>query len=1260
MEYRILGPLEVFDNGTPVALGGAKRRSLLAILLLHANETVPSSRLIDELWDERPPETAPNTLHVYLSQLRKVLGPDAVKRRAAGYELRLDGNFFDLAHFERLVAEASNQEPGKRAATLQEALELWRGSPLAGVGGEQFVQREAQRLEELRLAALADRIDADLALGRHAEVVGELGRLVAAHPLRERLRAQLMLALYRSGRQAEALALYARTRKELVDELGIEPSAALQQLERGILQHDPALDLGLAQVASNGKANTAEPVVAREDERRKLVTVMFAHVNAQADADPELLHPIMRRATDAAVGVMERHGAAAEALPGSRVLGAFGVPSIHEDDAVRALRAALELRGAIERFSAETTAGIVTRIGIETGELLVERGRPLASLSGVPVDEAASLERSAQPGEILIGDATAKLTRARARLAPASASGIRLLELTPEAPLLRRRLDTPMIGRERELEQLRQAFARVVREQCSYLFTVLGPAGIGKSRLAAAFRAALPPDVHALAGRCLAYGDGISHWPLLEVVKQLVGEGGADELAPLLGDLDGAEQIAERIAAAIGHGESGATREETFSAVRKLFQRLARERPLVLFFDDFQWAEPTFLDLVDHVVDLARDSPLLVVCLARPELLDERPTWGGGKPNGTSLTIGPLTDRESDLLLSSLGPEGLSPDDRARITEAAEGNPLFLEQMLAMLQETSDESVGAPRHLVAPPTIHALLAARLDRLEWGPRQVLERASVVGNEFSARAVRELARGVPGDLEVQLETLVRKEFIRSERSRSLREAAYRFRHHLIRDVAYESLPKAARGDLHERFARWLSTTAGPEAAEYDEILGYHLEQAYRYRLAMGQSTEAAADLAGAAFDRLGAAGRRAFARGDLPATVSLLRRALALRPPHEPEHQQLSVDFGDALRAAGDLGGAQSELARTSAAARATGNEAAEANARVSLLRLEMQTRPRLSFRSVEQECRALIRKLDGPEDERGLAAAWGVLARVSWFRGRAAATEEALREVMRHAERGGDARIRNSALYLMSGVAFTGPRPVRDAIALCEWVLHRGGAVGHAAAAAYRALAGLHGMAGDSALAAEYIERDQAVMADLGTSLALGSALVLYAEVDAFAGDFDAAESKIAAACEHFERIGDLPSLSTAAALRGHFLCRRNQIDEARHWHAVAMETSFADDVQTQIPARSLGAKLAAHVGDAAEAHALAEGAVALADETDLLNYRGNAYRDLAEVLGVLGDPTGARAALQRALSVFEAKGNAVWAAAARDSLSATR
>ncbi|HEX6701963.1 MAG TPA: BTAD domain-containing putative transcriptional regulator [Gaiellaceae bacterium] len=1265
MEYRILGPLEVLDNGRSVALGGAKPRSLLAILLLHANETVPAKRLIHELWDERPPETAANALQVYISQLRKVLGPDSLLRRAGGYELRLDGNFFDLARFEGLVAKAAGQKPAKVAAVLREALGLWRGAPLSDVGGERFARSESQRLEEVRLAVLADRIDADLALGRHAELVGELGRLVAAHPLRERLRAQLMLALYRSGRQADALAVYQRTRKELVEGLGIEPSPALQRLERRILQQDPELEVALPPAELDGEPMIPRlPVAARVDERRKVVTILFALIEVDPELDPELRHRVTRRAADAAVAVLENHGAAAEAVPGSRVLGVFGVPSVHEDDALRALRAAVELRETIERLSPElvpeASPRIATRMGIATGEILVERGRPLAAISGPAVEDAARLERTAQPEEILIARATERLIRGKALVERGGEAAARLLELTPDAPLLQRRHDTAMIGRERELDQLHEAFARAVRERCSYLFTVLGPAGIGKSRLAAELRAALPADVQVLAGHCLPYGEGITYWPVVEIVKQLVGEGGRDELATLLRDLDGAEVVADRIAAAIGQGESGAKPEETFSAVRKLLERLAREHPLVVFLDDLQWAEPSFLDLIEHVADLARDSPLLVVCLARPDLLDERPTWGGGKPNATSLSLGPLSAGESHALLASLSVDGLSPDDRARIADAAEGNPLFLEQMLAMVQEATGEPGDGNRPLVAPPTIHALLAARLDRLDWETRQVLERASVVGNEFSARAVEELAKGDVDDLDADLETLVRKELIHPYRSRFFGEEAYRFRHHLIRDVAYESLPKTARGDLHDRFARWLSSAAGPGAADYDEIVGYHLEEAYRYRLELAQSLETAADLGRAAFDRLGAAGRRAFARGDFPAALSLLRRALALLPPGEAEHQLLSVDFADALRATGDLAEAQSELTRVEAAAAAAGNEAAEANASVRLLRLEMQTRPRLSLRAVEHDCRQLIRKLGRLEDERGLAAAWDLLARVSWFRGRARATEEALREAIRYADRGGHPSVRNDALFLMSGVAYTGPRPVGDAIALCEWVLGQGGAIGHAAAAVYRALAGLHAMAGEFELSSEYIERDQAVMDDLGRSAVLGSARILYAEVEAFAGDYEAAEVEMAAACDHLEQIGDLASLSTAAALRGQLLYRRSRFDEARRWHAVAMETSFADDLQTQIPARGLGAKLAARDGDGPSARALAEQAAALAEGIDLPSYGGGAFRDLAEVLEVLGDPAGARAALQRALAIFEAKGNAVWAGAVQNDLSRLR
>ena len=461
-----------------------------------------------------------------------------------------------------------------------------------------------------------------------------------------------------------------------------------------------------------------------------------------------------------------------------------------------------------------------------------------------------------------------------------SVAAFRLLEVHPTAPGVARRLDSPLVGRERELGLLRQAFDRAVSERACHLFTVLGAAGVGKSRLVEEFLAEVP-GARVLRGRCLAYGEGITFFPVVEVLKQATGALDFEDPAVVerkVCEVVAGEEHGEVVCARLGHllglAEGEAVPEETFWAIRRFLEALARERQLVVVFDDVQWGEATFLDLVEHVADWTRDAPTLLVCLARPELLDLRPGWGGGKLNATSILLEPLPeDRCERLVANLLGTEEVAQEIRDRVLASAEGNPLFVEQMVqvliddGLLAREDDRWVptGGLSGVPVPPTIHALLAARLDRLSAGERAVTQRASVVGKVFSRGAVAAMSpepdRAAVG---AHLLALVRKELVRPERSSLPGEDAFRFRHLLIRDAAYESIPKGLRAELHERFAAWLAAVARERLEEQEEILGYHLERAYRYREELGRVDERARGLARRGAGHLAAAARRASAR------------------------------------------------------------------------------------------------------------------------------------------------------------------------------------------------------------------------------------------------------------------------------------------------------------------------------------------------------------------------------------------------------------
>ena len=431
-------------------------------------------------------------------------------------------------------------------------------------------------------------------------------------------------------------------------------------------------------------AALAETTPAREV--RKVVTVLFCDVSGSTALgeriDPESLRRVMARYFETAKTIVERHGGTVEKFIGDAVMAVFGVPTVHEDDALRAVRAADELRGGLDELNDELESGYGTRLelrmGVNTGEVVTGTEERLAT--GDAVNVAARLEQAAQPGEVLLGEETYGLVRDGVEAeptAPVEAKGkadplaaYRLVSVQAEAP--GRRHEAPMIGREQQRELLEGAFANVVSDRSCHLFTILGAAGVGKSRLAQEFLGGV--DATVVSGRCLSYGEGISYWPVTEVVKQLVPAGATTgPLASILGD-----------------DTASGSPEEIAWAFRKLLEARAAERPVVVVFDDLHWGEPTFLDLVEHVADLSRDAPILLLCMARPELFDVRPAWGGGKLNATTALLEPLAPDETAELVDLLA-GGVEHGLRNRILEAAGGNPLFVEEMVAMAAESGEE-----------------------------------------------------------------------------------------------------------------------------------------------------------------------------------------------------------------------------------------------------------------------------------------------------------------------------------------------------------------------------------------------------------------------------------------------------------------------------------------------------------------------------------------------------------------------------------------
>jgi predicted ATPase len=782
-----------------------------------------------------------------------------------------------------------------------------------------------------------------------------------------------------------------------------------------------------------------------------------------------------------------------------------------------------------------------------------------------------------------------------------------------------------MVGRAAELAQLRQAYDRAALGGVQ-LFTVVGAAGIGKTRLSAELLRSLGPETTVLRGHSLSYGEAVTFWPLREIVQQIPDLDGA-----LAGESDGVT-IRDRLLGAVGLGDGASANEETFWATRKLLEALGRSQPVVVVFEDAHWAEPALLDLIEHVSEWSVDTPLLLLCLARPELIDARPRWAGGRANVASVVLEPLTESESDELITViLGAAELAPALRARIAEAAEGNPLFIEQLLAMVADQN----GDAESLAIPPTIQALLAARLEHLDEAQRGALQRASVIGRDFARDALLELSpRPNLGATAAALPELVRRELLRP-----VGDDAFRFRHLLLREVAYESVPKSARADLHERYADWL------EAADHEqeEVAGHHLERAFAYRRELGPVGADEQALARRAATRLGAAGRRAYERGDLQAAVSLLSRAVDLLEPGAAGRVELLADLGEALRETGDFERAAAVLGEVVETASATDDRLLAARAEVSRLRLRLLTDPQVT-EQVVREAEPLVEVFEEAGDDRLLARVWELLAWAPWFRCRAAATQEALSRAIEHARRAGDQRTEAQSLNLSIGAAFFGPTPVPEAIRLCEEIVEQPGQQRRIVASALRALAGLRAMAGEFDRARELVALHKTIVDELGLRVTAASAAETYGIVEMLAGDAAAAERELAAGYGLLDEMGETQNFPDLAAKLAEALFEQGQDDRALELSEVSERATAPDDLSAGVQWRAVRAKLLARRGEQEEAERLAREAVDLAEETDFPVLRADALLVLAELTG--GDPA-------PAIRLYEEKGNVVAAERAR-------
>ena len=617
---------------------------------------------------------------------------------------------------------------------LGQALSLWQGPPLADFRYEPFAQAEIARLEELHVTCLEERIEAELTLGSAGALTAELQRLVSEHPMRERLRGQLMLALYRSGRQTEALEACREFRSVLQEALGLEASPVLGELETAILRHDPALAPA---------STTIAPPLARRPVTVLCVVLQVASSSGKT-LDPETYEVVHGHSVSGLTAILERHGGKLAISGAERLMGVFGVAAVHEDDALRAARASLAARRALDTEAdillQRHGVSLACRFGLATGVALVGGSGPLG-FAGDSGTRAMMLAEAAEPGQILISPQTHELAAGAIEAESAGPDRFLLRCAHAGARPLPLRLDAPLVGRDEEMHRLEAAYALAGRERVTMLVTVTGEAGLGKSRLVHELAGRLSREANVVTGRCLPYGEGITFWPLREVVRQAgANHESADAIKAVLGDEADAASVAERLGRAFGPGNQGRSdAAEIFWAARRFLETLARSRPLLVVFEDLHWAEPTFLDLVESLAVQPGRSALVLVCLARPELLEQRPAWAAGAARAVWIDLAPLAEDSAGILLDVLrADQRIPPLTRTRILETAAGNPLYLEQLAVSLSEQA-ESETRP---VLPPTIETLLAARLQRLGPGAASVLARAAIVGTNFGVPAVREL--------------------------------------------------------------------------------------------------------------------------------------------------------------------------------------------------------------------------------------------------------------------------------------------------------------------------------------------------------------------------------------------------------------------------------------------------------------------------------------------------------------------------------------
>jgi class 3 adenylate cyclase/tetratricopeptide (TPR) repeat protein len=948
---------------------------------------------------------------------------------------------------------------------------------------------------------------------------------------------------------------------------------------------------------------------------RKLATVLFVDIVGStelvAGSDPEIARRRVSRFFDHVSRCIEAHGGTVEKFAGDAVMAAFGVPHAHEDDAERAARAALAIRDEVRALELEV------RIGLEAGEVVTGGGES-TFVTGGPVNLAARLQAEAAPGEILLGPGAHGLARGLVVVEPLGEQDLRGFErpvpvwrLVAAAEESGRPMSVaaPFVGRDAELDLLENTWTRAVRDRRAHLFTIYGEPGVGKSRVAAEFAAGVE-GATVLAGRCLPYGEGITYWPLAEMVKVAAGisdDDPAEEALEKLRACCGEEAVADLLALASGVLEAVSgerSGQEIAWAAQEWATELATAQPLVLVFEDIHWAEEPLLDLIEHLADRVRGVPLLILALARPELLDVRPAWGGGRLRATAIELEPLASWEAETLVDALLHDGpLAPGTRRRLLEKTEGNPLFLEETVRMLGEEGERAAER-----IPDTVQALIAARIDGLPREAKGALQRGSVIGRVFWRGAAEALA-AEPAGVADALEELVDREFLTAEpRSSISGESAYRFKHVLIREVAYAGVTKGERAVLHRRFAEWLEERAVDDLIE---IRAYHLDQAARLHEEL--DGEVPSELAVEAAAALQRAGRRALAREANRSGRNLLLRAVELAPTLERRY--------DAARAAwrlGQLPAISDEMERVRSLAAEQGEPRIEGASLTALADVALLRDADLPLgRTLVERALGLL----GDEPSENLFDALEMRAAIAWMLGKLDDHERftlLARDVGRALDR---PDLEADALGELAGARIH-RLDLEAAWELVEEAAELGQTSGNPVTRAWTQSrrARIRELQGELAEAERLANEAREAFAHAGASWELGRQLACLASIVERRGDSAAAERWYRESIQVLQGIEDRGMLCESQRGLAELLVRLGRLEEAERLAVEARGTVGPHDAVSRATTRKALALVRAAQGRDDEAEALLREALEIVEQTSAKLARIEVLEALGELL----------------------------------------